>query len=73
VSTIGIIGAGVMGRGIAQVAASKDLNVVLVDLDDGTVKKGIDDVSNRLTRQQGQNDHMRMCGCATTHQGNDYL
>jgi 3-hydroxyacyl-CoA dehydrogenase len=31
VSTIGVIGAGVMGSGIAQVAATKNINVILLD------------------------------------------
>jgi 3-hydroxybutyryl-CoA dehydrogenase len=49
-STIGVIGAGIMGSGIAQVAASKGLNVILVDVNDSAVKKGIDGVSERLAR-----------------------
>jgi 3-hydroxyacyl-CoA dehydrogenase len=31
VSTIGVIGAGVMGSGIAQVAAIKGIDVILLD------------------------------------------
>jgi 3-hydroxybutyryl-CoA dehydrogenase len=49
-STIGVIGAGIMGGGIAQVAACKGLNVVLVDVNDRAVQKAIDGVSERLTR-----------------------
>lgn len=49
-STIGIIGAGIMGNGIAQVVASKGLNVILVDVNDSAVKKGIDGVGERLAR-----------------------
>ena len=49
-STIGVIGAGVMGSGIAQVAANKGLNVILVDANDAAVRKGIDGVSERLAR-----------------------
>ena len=32
VSTIGVIGAGAMGSGIAQVAATKGIDVILLDL-----------------------------------------
>jgi 3-hydroxybutyryl-CoA dehydrogenase len=39
-----------MGSGIAQVAASKGLDVILLDVDDKAVKKGIDAVDNRLGR-----------------------
>jgi len=49
-STIGVIGAGIMGRGIAQLAASKGLNVILVDVNDSAVKKGIEGVNERLAR-----------------------
>ena len=50
VSTIGVIGAGVMGSGIAQVAAMKGISVVLLDLNEKTVKTGIDGVESRLGR-----------------------
>ncbi len=47
-STIGVIGAGVMGSGIAQVAAGKGLNVILLYVNDTEVRKGIDGVRERL-------------------------
>jgi hypothetical protein len=47
VSTIGVIGAGVMGSGIAQVAATKGINVILLDVNDKAVKTGIDAVESR--------------------------
>jgi 3-hydroxybutyryl-CoA dehydrogenase len=50
VSTIGVIGAGVMGSGIAQVAATKGINVILLDVSEEAVKTGIDAVENRLSR-----------------------
>jgi 3-hydroxybutyryl-CoA dehydrogenase len=37
VSTIGVIGAGVMGSGIAQVAAMKGIHVVLLDRNEKAV------------------------------------
>ena len=50
VGTIGIIGAGVMGSGIAQVAATKGINVTLLDVNERAVKAGIDAVESRLGR-----------------------
>jgi 3-hydroxyacyl-CoA dehydrogenase, NAD binding domain len=49
VSTIGVIGAGVMGSGIAQVAATKGIDVILLDVSEKTVKTGIDAVERRLS------------------------
>ena len=54
VSTIGVIGAGVMGSGIAQVAATKGINVILLDVSEKAVKTGIDAVENRLTGVVGK-------------------
>jgi 3-hydroxybutyryl-CoA dehydrogenase len=50
VSTIGVIGAGVMGNGIAQVAAIKGIDVILLDHNETAVKTGIDAVESRLNR-----------------------
>jgi 3-hydroxyacyl-CoA dehydrogenase len=50
VSTIGVIGAGVMGSGIAQVAAIKGIDVILLDHNETAVKTGIDAVESRLNR-----------------------
>jgi 3-hydroxybutyryl-CoA dehydrogenase len=50
VSTLGVIGAGVMGSGIAQVAATNGINVLLLDVNEKAVKQGIDAVESRLSR-----------------------
>jgi 3-hydroxybutyryl-CoA dehydrogenase len=50
VKTLGVIGAGQMGNGIAQVAAQAGIEVVLRDLDDALVAKGIQAVSKNLQR-----------------------
>jgi 3-hydroxybutyryl-CoA dehydrogenase len=50
VSTIGIIGAGTMGIGIAQVCAVAGLDVVLTDLDDAIVKRAAATVARNLDR-----------------------
>jgi len=48
VSTIGVIGAGVMGSGITQVAATRGINVILLDVNEKTIKTGA--VESRLSR-----------------------
>ena len=50
VRTIGIIGAGTMGSGIAQVAAIEGLDVVLVDNSEGALEKGFASVTRNLDR-----------------------
>ena len=50
VHTIGVIGAGTMGSGIAQAAATKGFDVILIDMSEAAVAKGIDAVEGRLAR-----------------------
>jgi 3-hydroxybutyryl-CoA dehydrogenase len=50
VSTIGVIGAGVMGSGIAQLAAMKGINVILLDVNDKSLEEGLAAVEGRLGR-----------------------
>jgi 3-hydroxybutyryl-CoA dehydrogenase len=50
ISAVGIIGAGTMGNGIAQACAVAGLNVVMVDVAEAAVAKGIATVSGSLDR-----------------------
>jgi len=50
VRIIGIIGAGTMGSGIAQVAAIEGLDVVLVDNSEAALEKGLANVTRNLDR-----------------------
>ena len=50
ITTVGIIGAGTMGNGIAQACATSGINVVMVDISDAAVSKGIATVSGSLDR-----------------------
>ena len=50
IGTVGIIGAGTMGNGIAQVCAAAGLKVVMVDISDAAVKRGVATVSGSLDR-----------------------
>jgi 3-hydroxybutyryl-CoA dehydrogenase len=48
--TIGVIGAGTMGSGIAQVGALAGLSVVMLDIDEKRVTKGRDAIAGGLER-----------------------
>ncbi|MGB6101853.1 MAG: 3-hydroxybutyryl-CoA dehydrogenase [Comamonas sp.] len=50
ISTVGIIGAGTMGNGIAQACAVSGIAVVMVDVSDAAVQKGIATVTGSLDR-----------------------
>lgn len=50
IQSIGIIGAGVMGHGIAQVAALSNFNVSLHDINDELIKKGLGKIEKALNR-----------------------
>ena len=48
--TIGVIGAGTMGNGIAQVSAVAGVNVIMVDINDAAVERGVKALSGSLDR-----------------------
>ncbi|TPQ30519.1 3-hydroxybutyryl-CoA dehydrogenase [Bradyrhizobium guangdongense] len=50
IETVGIIGAGTMGNGIAQVSAAAGLKVVMVDISDAAVSRGVATVAGSLDR-----------------------
>ena len=51
IQTIGVIGSGLMGSGIAQVAAFSGLDVTLLDIDQARVDAGIASIRKRLERE----------------------
>ncbi len=50
IQTVGIIGAGTMGNGIAQACAVSGVNVVMVDISEAAVAKGLATVAGSLDR-----------------------
>ena len=50
IRTVGIIGAGTMGNGIAQACATSGIDVVMVDISDAAVQKGVATVAGSLDR-----------------------
>jgi 3-hydroxyacyl-CoA dehydrogenase len=58
IKKVGIIGAGVMGAGIAQVMSAASLEVVLIDIKTEFVQKGLERIAGRLAKdiQKGKID-----------------
>ena len=50
IKTIGVIGAGTMGSGIAQAFSAKGFNVILQDVSDAALEKGVAAIANSLDR-----------------------
>ena len=49
--SIGIVGAGTMGSGIAHVASLSQYSVLLMDINEQLVEKGINSINNNMDRQ----------------------
>jgi len=50
IKTIGVIGAGTMGSGIAQACSAKGFSVILQDVSNAALEKGVATISNSLDR-----------------------
>lgn len=50
IKLIGVVGAGQMGNGIAQVAAMKGLDVLMSDISEDSLKRGMSTIENSLDR-----------------------
>ncbi|WP_058367151.1 3-hydroxyacyl-CoA dehydrogenase family protein [Haloparvum sedimenti] len=50
IETVGVVGAGTMGNGIAQVAATAGYDVVMRDIEDEYVENGFDSIASSLSR-----------------------
>src|SRR5882724_12281605 len=50
IEKVGVLGAGLMGHGIAQVAAQSGYQVVLREVDEATLAKGIAKIEKQLAR-----------------------
>ncbi|MGD0073278.1 MAG: 3-hydroxybutyryl-CoA dehydrogenase [Candidatus Binataceae bacterium] len=59
IKTIGVVGAGQMGGGIAQVAAQAGIDVIMSDVNEDLCKKGVDTIVRNLDRlvQRGRMKH----------------
>ena len=53
--TIGVIGAGQMGNGIAHVSALAGYDVILSDISEESLAKGMKEIERNMARQVGDN------------------
>jgi 3-hydroxybutyryl-CoA dehydrogenase len=74
IEKVGVLGAGLMGHGIAQVAAQSGYQVVLREVDEATLAKGVGKIEKQLARavekgksSQEDADAIRARITATTH------
>jgi 3-hydroxybutyryl-CoA dehydrogenase len=51
IKTVGVIGAGTMGNGIAHVFAKSGYDVILVDVEERFLQRGLDTISKNLERE----------------------
>ena len=56
IRTWGVVGAGTMGHGIAQAAATSGYDVVMRDVDDGLVEEGLQGIEASLSRFEEKDD-----------------
>jgi 3-hydroxybutyryl-CoA dehydrogenase len=76
IKTVGVLGAGLMGHGIAQVIAQAGYDVVLREVDDAALAKGVGKIEKQLARavekgklEQGDADAVRGRIAPTTDYG----
>jgi 3-hydroxybutyryl-CoA dehydrogenase len=55
IKTIGVVGSGTMGNGIAHVAARAGYCVVLADVEQGALNRGLEAISRNLDREVAKN------------------
>lgn len=55
IKTIGVIGAGIMGSGIAQVAARAGFGVIMRDIEDAFVSRGLNTIRKNIDREVQKN------------------
>ena len=75
ITKVGIIGAGTMGNGIAQMCAVSGLDVVLVDIADAALQKGMATVSgslDRLVKKEKMNAADKAAALARIQTSTDY-
>jgi len=69
IDTVGVVGAGTMGSGIAQVAAVSGYEVILQDIESEYVERGLEQVEDGLARSEADETAVRERITGTTDLG----
>jgi len=75
IQTIGVIGAGTMGNGIAQVCAVAGLQVTMIDISEEAVQRGLKTLAgslDRLVKKEKLAPSDRESALARVHGATDY-
>jgi 3-hydroxybutyryl-CoA dehydrogenase len=75
IHTVGIVGAGTMGNGIAQVCAQSGIRVVMIDISDAAVSKGLATITasfDRLIKKDKLNPDQKVAALARITTSTDY-
>jgi len=64
--TVGIVGAGQMGAGIAHVAALAGFDVILTDIETEVLKRGLESIGHNLDRQIKKGSPERPTGATSS-------
>ncbi|MFM2348771.1 MAG: hypothetical protein RL654_3524 [Pseudomonadota bacterium] len=75
IHTVGIVGAGTMGNGIAQVCAQSGIHVVMIDISDAAVSKGLATITgsfDRLIKKDKLNPEQKAAALARITTSTDY-
>ncbi|WP_293997400.1 3-hydroxybutyryl-CoA dehydrogenase [Sphaerotilus sp.] len=75
IHTVGIVGAGTMGNGIAQVCAQSGIHVVMIDISDAAVSKGLATITasfDRLTKKDKLTAEQKAAALARITVSTDY-
>jgi 3-hydroxybutyryl-CoA dehydrogenase len=75
IHTVGIVGAGTMGNGIAQVCAQSGIHVVMIDISDAAVSKGLATITasfDRLIKKDKLTSEQKAAALARITVSTDY-
>lgn len=75
IQSIGVIGAGIMGNGITQVAATSGFDVIMIDINQAAIDKGMQSISNsfdRLVKKEKMTEHEKNAALARIKPSTNY-
>jgi 3-hydroxybutyryl-CoA dehydrogenase len=56
IKKVGVVGCGIMGSGIVQVCAQSGYSVIVSEVNESLLNKGLNSISSRLTKDNQNNE-----------------